>query len=228
MKAKIEIVHIVQVAGTSRKTGNDYDIRNAQCVVRDADPATGEVKPKIGVLSLPARYKDLPKGVYMVEFDAAVGQNSRIISEVADVKQWDGAVVEGPARTVTVEVLSVTSRSGFSKKSLKDYDMRFADCLVHKVDRDTGEVALLVGELLVPDRFKDIEPGLYDVEFEIAIGQDKRIGGRVVEMTPKKAVSGKSATPSAPVGGAPSAPATGKPADHKSVDSKVTEPKAAA
>jgi hypothetical protein len=208
MKAKIEIVHIVQVAGTSRKTGNDYDIRNAQCVVRDTDPATGEVKPKIGVLSLPARYKDLPKGVYMVEFDAAVGQNSRIVSEVADVKQWDGAATDGPVRKVTVEVLSVTPRSGFSKKSLKDYDMRFADCLVHKVDRETGEVALLVGEMLVPDRYKDIEPGLYDVEFEIAIGQDKRIGGRVAEMTPRKAVAPKAAVPSpAPAPAATPAPA---------------------
>ncbi|CAM2744257.1 hypothetical protein [Janthinobacterium lividum] len=190
MKAKIEIVHIVQVAGTSRKTGNDYDIRNAQCVVRNVGP-DGVVKPMIGVLSLPARYKDLPKGVYMIEFDAAVGQNSRIVSEVADVKQWDGAAVEGPVRTVTIEVLSVTSRSGFSKKSLKDYNMLFADCLVHKVDRETGEVALLVGELLVPDTFKDVVPGLYEVEFEIAIGQDKRIGGRVVGMVPKVATASK-------------------------------------
>ena len=193
MKAKIEIVHVVQVAGTSRKTGNDYDIRNAQCVVRDADPQSGEVKPKIGVLSLPARFKDVPKGVYMVEFEAAVGQNSRIVSEVADVKQWDGAAPTA-ARAVTVEILSVTERAGFSKKSLKDYDMRFADCIVHKVDRETGEVALLVGELLVPDRYKDIQPGMYEVEFEIAIGQDKRIGGRVSQMTPKKAA------PTAPVG----------------------------
>ena len=188
MKAKIEIVHVVQVAGTSRKTGNDYDIRNAQCVVRDTDPQSGEVKPKIGVLSLPARFKDVPKGVYMVEFEAAVGQNSRIVSEVADVKQWDGAAAATPARAVTVEILSVTERAGFSKKSLKDYDMRFADCIVHKVNRDTGEVALLVGELLVPDRYKDIQPGMYEVEFEIAIGQDKRIGGRVSQMTPQKAV----------------------------------------
>jgi hypothetical protein len=205
MKAKIEIVHVVQVAGTSRKTGNDYDIRNAQCVVRDVDPATGDVKPKIGVLSLPARYKDVPNGVYMVEFDAAVGQGSRIVSEVADVKQWDGSAPVGPARTVTVEILSVTPRSGFSKKSLKDYDMRFADCIVHKVDRETGEVALLVGELLVPDRYKDIAPGMYEVEFEIAIGQDKRIGGRVSQMTPQKAAS--VSAPAKPVPAAAPAPA---------------------
>ena len=224
MKAKIEIVHIVQVAGTSRKTGNDYDIRNAQCVVRDVDPATGDVKPKIGVLSLPARYKDLPKGVYMVEFDAAVGQNSRIVSEVADVKQWDGSVVDGPARTVTVEVLSVTPRSGFSKKSLKDYDMRFADCLVHKVDRETGEVALLVGELLVPDRFKDIAPGLYDVEFEIAIGQDKRIGGRVAEMIPKKAVGAKPVGVAVPSVGMEPGVAGGKAVGAKTAESKAAGP----
>lgn len=207
MKSKIEIIHVVQVAGTSRKTGNDYDIRNAQCVVRDADPATGEVKPKIGVLSLPARYKDLPKGVYMVEFEATVGQNSRVVSEVADVKQFDPAAPIAPARNVTVEVLSVTPRSGFSKKSLKDYDMLFADCIVHKVDRDTGEVSQLVGELLVPDRFKDIKPGLYEVEFEIAIAQDKRIGGRVADMKPKAAVVAPAPAKAAAPAPTPVAPA---------------------
>lgn len=214
MKSKIEIIHVVQVAGTSRKSGKDYDIRNAQCVVRDAEPATGEVKPKIGVLSLPARYKDLPKGVYMVEFEATVttGDNGgRVVSEVAEVKQFDPAAAVVPARNVTVEILSVTPRAGFSKKSLKDYDMLFADCIVHKVDRETGEVAYLVGEMLVPDRFKDVTPGLYEVEFEISIAQDKRIGGRVAQMTPKKAFVEKPAM-------AVSA---------KQSDAKLAEPKAA-
>jgi len=195
MKSKIEIIHVMQVAGVSKKTGNEYDIRNAQCVIRDPDPVTGDVKPKIGVLSLPARYKELPKGVYMVEFDAAVGQNGRVVSEVADVKQWDGAATQSPARKVIVEILSVTPRQGFSKKSLKDYDMLFADCIVHKADRETGEVSQLVGELLVPDKYKDIQPGMYEVEFEIAIDKDKRIGGRVAEMTPKKAVAPKATAP---------------------------------
>jgi hypothetical protein len=212
MKSKIEIIHVVQVAGTSRKTGNDYDIRNAQCVVRDADPATGEVKPKIGVLSLPARYKDLPKGVYMVEFEATVGQNSRVVSEVADVKQFDPAAPAVPARNVTVEILSVTPRAGFSKKSLKDYDMLFADCIVHKVDRETGEVSQLVGELLVPDRFKDIKPGLYEVEFEISIAQDKRIGGRVADMKSKAAATAAPASSPAPAKAAAPVPAATAPA----------------
>lgn len=221
MQAKIEIVHIVQVAGTSRKTGNDYDIRNAQCVVRDVDPATGEVKPKIGVLSLPARYKELPKGVYMVDFDAAVGANGRVVSEVADVKQWDGSANGGPARKVLVEVLSVTPRAGFSKKSLKDYDMLFADCLVHKVDRETGEVALLVGELLVPDRYKDIAPGLYEVQFEISIGQDKRIGGRVAEMMLKKPVASEAPPPVQRAAAAPVSPATPPAQQGKAPESKA-------
>ena len=201
MKAKIEIVHVVQVAGTSRKTGNDYDIRNAQCVVRDVDPETGEVKPKIGVLSLPARYKDLAKGVYLVEFDAAVGQNGRIVSEVADIRPWDATAVDAaPPRKVTVEILGVQARAGFSKKSLKDYDMRFADCIVHKVDRDTGDVSMLVGELLVPEAYKDIAPGMYLVEFQLSISQEKKIGGRVASMELQQvgkqaAAPSKAATP---------------------------------
>lgn len=214
MKAKIEIIHVVQVAGTSRKTGNDYDIRNAQCVVRDADPETGVVQPKIGVLSLPARFKDLPKGVYQVEFDAAVGSNGRIVSEVADIQPWDAANSSAPARTVMVDVLGVSARAGFSKKSLKDYDMRFADCIVQKVDRETGEFASLVGELLIPERYKDIGPGLYAVRFELSISQDKRIGGRVAEMTLQQPVTKAAPAVSAPVAAA------------KSTDSKPVAAKA--
>lgn len=233
MQAKIEIVHVVQIAGTSRKTGNDYDIRNAQCVVRDIDPATGEVKPMIGVLSLPARFKELPKGVYMVEFEAAVGANTRIVSEVADVKQWDGASIPDAARKVVVEVLSMTPRAGFSKKTLKDYDMLFADCLVHKVDRVTGAVALLVGELLVPDRYKDIAPGMYEVEFEIAIGQDKRIGGRVAVMTRLKSAVDSSPAPGSVVAPSSVAPlavkvSEAKPTDAKPSHGKAVEPKVGA
>ena len=184
MKAKIEIINVVQVAGTSRKTGNDYDIRNAQCVVRDADPKTGEVAPKIGVLSLPVRYKDSPRGVYLVEFDAAVNQQGRIVSEVADIQPWDASAANVPARAVKVEILSVQPLQGFSKKSLKDYDMRIAQCIVHKADRETGEISMLVGELLLPEAFKDTKAGVYDVQFEISISQDKRIGGRVADMKP--------------------------------------------
>lgn len=186
MKAKIEIINVVQVAGTSRKTGNDYDIRNAQCVVRDADPKTGEVAPKIGVLSLPVRFKDSPRGVYLVEFDAAVNQQGRIVSEVADIQPWDAATANVPARSVKVEILSVQPLQGFSKKSLKDYDMRIAQCIVHKADRETGEISMLVGELLLPEAFKDTKAGVYDVEFEISISQDKRIGGRVADMKPHR------------------------------------------
>lgn len=206
MKAKIEIVHVVQVAGTSRKTGNDYDIRNAQCVVRDPDPETGDVKPMIGVLSLPVRFKELPRGVYQVEFDAAVGQNGRIVSEVADILPWVDAAVDAPARKVTVEILGVQARAGFSKKSLKDYDMRFADCIVHKVDRESGEVSMLVGELLMPEAYKDILPGTYSVEFQLSISQDKRIGGRVATMELQQPVKSSPSVAKVAAAGAVSAP----------------------
>jgi hypothetical protein len=188
MQAKIEIIHVVQNAGTSRKTGNSYDIRNAQCIVCDTDPATGEVRPKIGVLSLPERYKELPRGVYSVEFEAAIDIKRRVVSEVSNIRQWDGSAEKAPVRTVLVEVLSVNPLTGFSQKTLKDYDMRLADCIVHKVDRESGDVSPLVGELVIPDRFKDIKPGKYDVEFQLFVGRDKRIGGGVASMTPHQSV----------------------------------------
>ena len=40
MKHTIQILHITQVAGRSKKTGNDYDMRMAQCIVHKINRAT--------------------------------------------------------------------------------------------------------------------------------------------------------------------------------------------
>lgn len=192
MKANIQIVSVVQHAGRSKKTGNDYDMRMGQCVVRQTDPA-GATKVQIGVLSLPDRYKDLTKGVYEVDFDIAVLQNSRIGAEVYNIVPWSASSTSDVSGCVsTVDVLDVVPMSGFSKKSMREYDMRLAQCLVHKVDRATGDVSELVGELLLPERFKDIKPGRYSVSFEVAISREKRIGAQVADIVP--------VAPVAPVG----------------------------
>ncbi|AIY41692.1 hypothetical protein LT85_2534 [Collimonas arenae] len=60
--------------------------------------------------------------------------------------------------------------------------MRMAQCIVHKVDGE-GVVVPLVGELLLPKQYMDIKPGLYDVEFEVAISQQKRVESAVAVMT---------------------------------------------
>lgn len=94
----------------------------------------------------------------------------------------------------TIQILFVSKVAGRSKKTGNDYDMRMAQCIVHKPNRETGEIEPLIGELVLPERFKDTPPGMYEVEFEVAISQDKRVGSQVASIVP---VAGRSAAASA-------------------------------
>lgn len=84
----------------------------------------------------------------------------------------------------TIQILHVSVVAGRSKKTGNDYDMRMAQCIVHKANRDTGVMEPLVGELVLPEKFKDTPPGTYEVEFEVSISQDKRVGSQVYSITP--------------------------------------------
>lgn len=83
-----------------------------------------------------------------------------------------------------IQILNVVKVAGRSKKTGNDYDMRMAQCIVQKVNPDTGVIEPLIGELVLPERFKDTPPGTYDVEFEVSISQDKRIGAQVYSIVP--------------------------------------------
>lgn len=84
----------------------------------------------------------------------------------------------------TIHILHVTQVAGRSKKTGNDYDMRMAQCIVHKPNRDTGVIEPLIGELVLPERFKDTPPGMYEVEFEVSISNDKRVGAQVFSIVP--------------------------------------------
>lgn len=98
----------------------------------------------------------------------------------------------------TIQILHVTKVAGRSKKTGNDYDMRMAQCIVHKANRDTGVIEPLIGELVLPEKFKDIEPGTYEVEFEVAISNDKRVGSQVASITPISSGAAKSSSQPAP------------------------------
>ena len=82
-----------------------------------------------------------------------------------------------------IQIIYVQPITGTSRKTGNAYDMRAAQCIVERTD-EAGNAAPMVGELLLPDAFKDIAPGRYEVTFEIAVGADKRIGSRVSSMVP--------------------------------------------
>lgn len=92
-----------------------------------------------------------------------------------------------------IQILHVAKVAGRSKKTGNDYDMRMAQCVVERIDPETGAPAPLIGELVLPEKFKDTAPGRYVVEFEVSVSQDKRIGSIVSSMTPVPA--GRAAAP---------------------------------
>lgn len=101
MKNIIQIIHVAKVAGRSKKTGNDYDMRMAQCIVERVDPETGAPAPLIGELVLPEKFKDTAPGRYEVEFEVSVSQDKRIGSQVASmVLVPAGRVVPAPSPAV--------------------------------------------------------------------------------------------------------------------------------
>lgn len=82
-----------------------------------------------------------------------------------------------------IEVLSVEHRQGRSKTG-SDYSLHICQCVVHDVDAATGEVSPKIGELILPKGHPEVKPGLYEGDFGISVGQDKRIGGRLIQLTP--------------------------------------------
>lgn len=98
----------------------------------------------------------------------------------------------------TIQILHITQVAGRSKKTGNDYDMRMAQCIVHKINRATNLVEPLVGELLLPEKFKDTTPGTYEVEFDVAISRDKRVGAEVFSIEPAKGDNAKGAARQTP------------------------------
>jgi hypothetical protein len=88
MKSRIQILHVAVIAGRSKKTGNDYDMRMAQCIVHKPNRETGVIEPLVGELVLPERYKSIPPGDYAVEFEVAISQDKRVGSVVATIEPW--------------------------------------------------------------------------------------------------------------------------------------------
>lgn len=100
MKNIIQILNIVKVAGTSRKTGNQYDMRMAQCVIERNDPETGAPAPLIGELVLPEKFKEALPGRYEVTFEISVDQSKRVGSVVSSME-----LISPPGRVASPSVV---------------------------------------------------------------------------------------------------------------------------
>lgn len=81
-----------------------------------------------------------------------------------------------------IQVLSVENKAGRAKSG-NDYNMDIAQCVVYDIDND-GVEKILVGELVLPKNHPKVSAGMYEGEFGISVGQDKRIGGRLIQLLP--------------------------------------------
>jgi len=82
-----------------------------------------------------------------------------------------------------IQVLSVENKSGRGKSG-NDYNMNICQCIVHDVDQSSGNEKQIIGELVLPKNHPVVVPGNYDGEFGINVGMDKRITGRLIQLTP--------------------------------------------
>lgn len=97
MKTLIHIIFVKVIAGISKKTQNAYDMRMAQCIAQVANKE-GVIEPLVGELILPADYKDLQPGYYLVDFRLSVTNEKRIESVVNSLTPCnDKGVVNPPA-----------------------------------------------------------------------------------------------------------------------------------
>lgn len=78
-----------------------------------------------------------------------------------------------------IQILYVEEKKGTAKKSGQPYEMVVCQAAVHQ---EGGKVE--AGELVLPKDHPKIVPGLYDAEFGVSVGPDKRITGRLVQLTP--------------------------------------------
>lgn len=80
-KAKVTIIHVEPLDGTSKKTGAEYHMRLAQCIVTTAN-AGPDGKPvekrMVGELVLPESLKDTRPGDYVAEFELAISRDKRV------------------------------------------------------------------------------------------------------------------------------------------------------
>ncbi len=98
MKTIIHIIFVKQIAGTSKKTGNAYDMRMAQCIAQVSNKE-GIIEPLVGELVLPNDLKETQPGYYLVDFRLSVTQEKRIESVVDTLVACDakGNPVPAPA-----------------------------------------------------------------------------------------------------------------------------------
>jgi hypothetical protein len=91
-----------------------------------------------------------------------------------------------PAMKTRIQVLAVETKQGVSRKGGQPYKMDVCKCVVFKEGAQPD-----VGELVLPKDHPPVTPGMYDGEFGVSVGFDKRISGQLVRLIPVAAAAAK-------------------------------------
>lgn len=91
MKAQqtLQIISIIPIRGTSRKTGNAYEMFQAQCIVqtKGLDQETGApLPPFVGVMTLANHLKETPPGLYEADFDLIQGRDNTVAARISTLR----------------------------------------------------------------------------------------------------------------------------------------------
>ncbi|EKZ99952.1 MULTISPECIES: hypothetical protein [Cupriavidus] len=85
----LQIIAIIPFRGTSRKTGNAFEMFQAQCIVQThgVDQETGEaIPPFVGVMTLAKHLKDTAPGMYEADFDLIQGRDNSVAASICSLR----------------------------------------------------------------------------------------------------------------------------------------------
>ena len=93
MQMSIQVLRVEVRRGVSRKTGQPYQMAEAQCVFYAPHPDTGELQPSVGTMLLPRGQEDVPAGNYDAAFTLRSNREGRVEAVIAKLVPSRSAAV---------------------------------------------------------------------------------------------------------------------------------------
>ena len=83
----LEILTINTQSGIAKKTGNNFSIPKAQCIIRGADG-----KIEVGELILPKHLTETVAGVYDADYVLGVDMNGKVVPRITALRPYPSQV----------------------------------------------------------------------------------------------------------------------------------------
>lgn len=108
MKAQqtLQIISIIPFKGKSRKTGLDFEMFQAQCIVQSKglDQETGQpIPPFVGVMILSRHLQGTPPGLYEADFDLIQGRDNSVTASICALRSVSPQAMPKPGAGVAAD-----------------------------------------------------------------------------------------------------------------------------